>query len=230
MDRQKEEREEGATIACTTEKFFSDPCRIVFHRHVALQHHRRPVHHRHVALRHHRWTWVTIIMFQQREFSTPRLPKGERQVEIQGQTQQHARHTDLLGVTRICSGVCKTDCDAAGYGQERRKKHIICSRLTACSHSSSVVVVLVTFVKYGTKNSNYERKSHHTLVIIGLPQTRLASSHITSDQITSDQITSSHHITSHHITSHHITSHHITSHQISSHEITSDEITSCHIT
>merc|ERR1712139_108012 len=39
--------------------------------------------------------------------------------EIQGQTRQHARLINLLGVKQICIGVNKMDCDVAGYKQSR---------------------------------------------------------------------------------------------------------------
>merc|ERR1711871_1476808 len=39
--------------------------------------------------------------------------------EIRGQTRQHARLINLLGVKQICIGVNKMDCDTAGYKQAR---------------------------------------------------------------------------------------------------------------
>merc|ERR1712137_278236 len=39
--------------------------------------------------------------------------------EIQGQTRQHSRLINLLGVKQICIGVNKMDCDTAGYKQAR---------------------------------------------------------------------------------------------------------------
>merc|ERR1712039_258222 len=39
--------------------------------------------------------------------------------EIQGQTRQHARLINLLGVKQLCIGVNKMDCDTAGYKQSR---------------------------------------------------------------------------------------------------------------
>ena len=38
---------------------------------------------------------------------------------IQGQTRQHARLINLLGVTHIAIGVNKMDCDLAGYKKDR---------------------------------------------------------------------------------------------------------------
>merc|ERR1712187_90969 len=39
--------------------------------------------------------------------------------EIQGQTRQHSRLINLLGVKQMCVGVNKMDCDTAGYKQAR---------------------------------------------------------------------------------------------------------------
>ena len=39
--------------------------------------------------------------------------------EIQGQTRQHARLINLLGVKQLIVGVNKMDCDIAGYKKDR---------------------------------------------------------------------------------------------------------------
>merc|ERR1712093_758205 len=39
--------------------------------------------------------------------------------EIQGQTRQHSRLINLLGVKQLIVGVNKMDCDTAGYKQSR---------------------------------------------------------------------------------------------------------------
>merc|ERR1711991_687804 len=51
---------------------------------------------------------------------TTAIAKGNHKAgEIQGQTRQHSRLINLLGVKQICIGVNKMDCDTAGYKQER---------------------------------------------------------------------------------------------------------------
>merc|ERR1711990_419898 len=51
---------------------------------------------------------------------TTAIAKGNHKAgEIQGQTRQHARLINLLGVKQICVGVNKMDCDVAGYKQAR---------------------------------------------------------------------------------------------------------------
>jgi hypothetical protein len=47
-------------------------------------------------------------------------PQGDHKAgEIQGQTRQHARLINLLGVRQLIIGVNKMDSDTAGYKQER---------------------------------------------------------------------------------------------------------------
>merc|ERR1711972_452406 len=51
---------------------------------------------------------------------TTAIAKGNHKAgEIQGQTRQHSRLINLLGVKQICIGVNKMDCDTAGYKQAR---------------------------------------------------------------------------------------------------------------
>jgi len=48
------------------------------------------------------------------------IQKGNHKAgEIQGQTRQHGRLINLLGVKQLCIGVNKMDCDTAGYKQSR---------------------------------------------------------------------------------------------------------------
>merc|ERR1719311_1821875 len=51
---------------------------------------------------------------------TTAIARGNHKAgEIQGQTRQHSRLINLLGVKQICVGVNKMDCDVAGYKQAR---------------------------------------------------------------------------------------------------------------
>ena len=55
-------------------------------------------------------------------FTTAIVKRNHEAGEIQGQTRQHSRLINLLGVKQICNGVNKMDCDTAGYKQERYDK------------------------------------------------------------------------------------------------------------
>ena len=52
--------------------------------------------------------------------TSPLIVKGNHKAgEIQGQTRQHSRLINLLGVKLICIGANKMDCGVAGYKQSR---------------------------------------------------------------------------------------------------------------
>ena len=51
---------------------------------------------------------------------TTAIAKGNHKAgEIQGQTRQHSRLINILGVKQICFGLNKMDRDTAGYKQKR---------------------------------------------------------------------------------------------------------------
>ena len=53
---------------------------------------------------------------------TTAIAKGNHKAgEIQGQTRQHSRLINLLGVKQICIGVNKIDCDTAAYKQLKQE-------------------------------------------------------------------------------------------------------------
>merc|ERR1712000_194015 len=63
---------------------------------------------------------VALIMVPADGNFTVSIAKGNHKAgEIQGQTRQHARLINLLGVKQMCVGVNKMDCDTAGYKQAR---------------------------------------------------------------------------------------------------------------
>merc|ERR1719277_881145 len=105
MDRQKEERERGVTIACTTKEFYTEK----WHYTVID------------APGHRDFIKNMITGASQADVALVMVPaKGNHKAgEIQGQTRQHSRLINLLGVKQICVGVNKMDCDTAGYKQSR---------------------------------------------------------------------------------------------------------------
>jgi len=63
---------------------------------------------------------VALIMVPADGNFTTAIARGNHKAgEIQGQTRQHSRLINLLGVKQIAIGVNKMDCDTAGYKQER---------------------------------------------------------------------------------------------------------------
>jgi elongation factor 1-alpha len=66
---------------------------------------------------------VCLLMVPADGNFTAAIQKGDHKAgEIQGQTRQHARLINLLGVRQLICGVNKMDSDTAGYKQERYKE------------------------------------------------------------------------------------------------------------
>jgi len=63
---------------------------------------------------------VCLLMVPADGNFTTAIQKGDHKAgEIQGQTRQHARLINLLGVRQLIIGVNKMDSDTAGYKEER---------------------------------------------------------------------------------------------------------------
>jgi elongation factor 1-alpha len=66
---------------------------------------------------------VCLLMVPADGNFTTAIQKGDHKAgEIQGQTRQHARLINLLGVKQLICGVNKMDSDTAGYKEERYKE------------------------------------------------------------------------------------------------------------
>merc|ERR1712217_91226 len=114
MDRQKEERERGVTIACTTKEFYTDKWHYTI---IDAPGHRDFIKNMITGASQ---ADVALIMVPADGNFTTAIAKGNHKAgEIQGQTRQHSRLINLLGVKQICIGVNKMDCDVAGYKQAR---------------------------------------------------------------------------------------------------------------
>merc|ERR1712078_289680 len=114
MDRQKEERERGVTIACTTKEFFTDKWHYTV---IDAPGHRDFIKN---MISGASQADVALIMVPADGNFTTAIAKGNHKAgEIQGQTRQHSRLINLLGVKQICIGVNKMDCDTAGYKKDR---------------------------------------------------------------------------------------------------------------
>jgi len=114
MDRQKEERERGVTIACTTKEFYTEKWHYTI---IDAPGHRDFIKNMITGASQ---ADCSLIMVPADGNFTTAIAKGNHKAgEIQGQTRQHSRLINLLGVKQICIGVNKMDCDVAGYKQAR---------------------------------------------------------------------------------------------------------------
>jgi len=114
MDRQKEERERGVTIQCTTKEFFTDKWHYTI---IDAPGHRDFIKN---MISGAAQADVCLLMVPADGNFTTAIQKGDHKAaEIQGQTRQHARLLNLLGVKQLIVGVNKMDSDTAGYKKER---------------------------------------------------------------------------------------------------------------
>jgi len=114
MDRQKEERERGVTIACTTKEFFTDSYHYTV---IDAPGHRDFIKNMITGASQ---ADVCLLMVPSDGNFTTAIAKGNAKAgEVQGQTRQHSVLINLLGVKQLMVGVNKMDCDVAKYGEAR---------------------------------------------------------------------------------------------------------------
>jgi elongation factor 1-alpha len=115
MDRQKDERERGVTISCTTKEFFTDKWHYTI---IDAPGHRDFIKN---MISGAAQADVALLMVPADGNFAAAIQKGNHKAgEIQGQTRQHARLINLLGVKTLIVGINKMDCDVAGpYKIER---------------------------------------------------------------------------------------------------------------
>jgi len=114
MDNQKEERERGVTIACTTKKFYTTKWHYTI---IDAPGHRDFIKNMITGASQ---ADVALLMVPADGNFTTAIAKGNHKAgEIQGQTRQHARLINLLGVKQLIVGVNKMDCSTASYKKER---------------------------------------------------------------------------------------------------------------
>lgn len=117
MDRQKEERERGVTITCCTKEFFTDKWHYTI---IDAPGHRDFIKNMITGAAQ---ADVALLMVPADGGFTAAIAKGNHKAgEIQGQTRQHARLINLLGVKQLFVGVNKMDSDVAQYKEERFKE------------------------------------------------------------------------------------------------------------
>merc|ERR1711975_66642 len=115
MDRQKEERERGVTISVTTKEFFTEKWHYTI---IDAPGHRDFI--KNMITGASQADCAMIMVPADGNFTTAIQRGNHKAGEIQGQTRQHARLINLLGVKQIIIGINKMDCDTAGpYAKAR---------------------------------------------------------------------------------------------------------------
>jgi elongation factor 1-alpha len=114
MDTQKEERARGVTISCTTKEFFTDKYHYTI---IDAPGHRDFIKN---MISGASQADVAVVMVPADGNFTTAIQRGNhKQGQVQGQTRQHSRLINLLGVKQLIVGVNKMDCDVAGYKEDR---------------------------------------------------------------------------------------------------------------
>jgi len=104
MDRQKEERERGVTIACTTKEFYTEKWHYTV---IDAPGHRDFIKN---MISGAAQADVGVLMVPADGNFVTAIQKGNHKAgEVQGQTRQHARLINLLGVKQLVCGVNKMD-------------------------------------------------------------------------------------------------------------------------
>jgi elongation factor 1-alpha len=114
MDKSKEERARGVTIACTTKEFFTPSYHYTI---VDAPGHRDFIKN---MISGASQADACLLMVPADGNFTAAIARGNHKLgEVQGQTRQHARLINLLGVKQLIVGINKMDCDTAKYSQDR---------------------------------------------------------------------------------------------------------------
>jgi len=114
MDRQKEERERGVTIACTTKEFFTASYHYTV---IDAPGHRDFI--KNMITGASQADCALLMVPADGNFTTAIAKGNPKAGEVQGQTRQHSVLINLLGVKQLIVGVNKMDCDVAGYKEQR---------------------------------------------------------------------------------------------------------------
>lgn len=119
MDRQKDERERGITISCTTKEFFTEKWHYTI---IDAPGHRDFIKN---MISGAAQADVALLMVPADGNFTTAIQKGNHKAgEVQGQTRQHARLINLLGIKQLVIGVNKMDTDTAGPYSNSRYEEI----------------------------------------------------------------------------------------------------------
>jgi elongation factor 1-alpha len=114
MDRQKDERERGVTIACTTKQFFTATKHYTV---IDAPGHRDFI--KNMISGASQADVALLVAPADGNFPTAIQKADHGTGAVPGQTRQHAVLINLLGVKQVIVGINKMDCDLAGYKEER---------------------------------------------------------------------------------------------------------------
>ena len=160
MDTQKEEQERGVTISCTTKEFFTDNYHYTI---IDAPGHRDFIKN---MITGSSQADVALLMVPSNSggFETSIAKGGKGSNEVQGQTRQHARLINLIGVEQLIVGVNKMDDTSVNYSEERFNeiKKEVQGMLTKVGWKKDMVQKRVAFLPIsGWAGDNLLKKSEN---------------------------------------------------------------------
>jgi elongation factor 1-alpha len=158
MDRQKEERERGVTIACTTKEFFTEN----FHYTIIDAPGHRDFIKNMITGASQADCALLMVPANQGGFETSIAKGNHKMGQVQGQTRQHARLINLLGVEQLMIGVNKMDDKSVNYAESRftEIKKEVADMLVRVGYKKDKVASSVPFLPIsGWEGDNLLKKS-----------------------------------------------------------------------
>jgi len=118
MDKSKDERARGVTIACTTKEFFTEK----YHYTIIDAPGHRDFIKNMISGASQADVALLMVPANKGGFETSIQKGNHKKGEVQGQTRQHARLLHLLGVEQVIVGVNKMDAPSVKFSKERFKE------------------------------------------------------------------------------------------------------------
>jgi len=115
MDKSKDERSRGVTIACTTKEFFTDK----YHYTIIDAPGHRDFIKNMISGASQADVALLMVPANKGGFETSIQKGNKKKGEVQGQTRQHARLLHLLGVEQVIVGINKMDDKSVDYAEDR---------------------------------------------------------------------------------------------------------------
>lgn len=159
MDTEKEERARGITIACRTKEFFTDKYHYSI---IDAPGHRDFI--KNMISGASQADVGLLLVPASAEFASATAQGNRETGEVQGQSRQHARLINLLGVKQLIVGINKMDSDYAGWKQERYEeiKNEVMNILVKVGWNKDFVAKNVPFIPYsGFRGDNMIKKSEN---------------------------------------------------------------------
>merc|ERR1712061_802473 len=115
MDKSKDERARGVTIACTTKEFFTDK----YHYSIIDAPGHRDFIKNMISGAAQADVALLMVPANQGGFETSIAKGNHKKGEVQGQTRQHARLCHLLGIEQVIVGINKMDSKSVMWSEDR---------------------------------------------------------------------------------------------------------------